>query len=146
MEIFILIFAALAVLSALLDARADAIRDNGSVNHFVEFLQAVVTVAAGVALGIIVSEYQDYTIEGLSTVGGLLVGAFVFIRFSLFNISYNRFRTPCKPLSYVGTSDKASLIDKWFMYIPEKYRVAMYALSAFIAALLLSITENLFLV
>ena len=146
MEIFILIFAVLSILSAEADAKADAIRDNGSVSHLVEFLQVIVTVAAGVILGIIVSEYHDYTIKGLSTIGGLLVGAFVFIRFSLFNLSYNRFRVPCKPLSYVGSSDKASLVDKWFTIIPEKYRVIVYAVSAFIAGVLLSIVEYILLV
>ena len=122
-RLLILLFAGFSILSAVLDAKSDAVRDNGSVNHFVEFLQVLNTVLDGVLLGIIVAQNHYYGIKTSIILFFLLIGCFTFIRFSVFNISYNNFRTPKKPLYYVGSSDKASLVDKWFTIIPEKYRV-----------------------
>ena len=140
-ELLILLFAGFSVLSAVLDAKSDAIRDNGSVNHFIEFLQVLNTVLDGVLLGIIVAQNHYYGIKTSIILFFLLIGCFTFIRFSVFNIAYNSFRVPRKPLHYVGSSDKASLVDKWFAIIPEKYRIIVYAVSAFIAVVLLSIVE-----
>lgn len=139
--LLILLFAGFSILSAVLDAKSDAIRDNGSVNHFIEFLQVLNNVLDGVLLGIIVAQNHYYGLKTSIILFFLLIGCFTFIRFSVFNISYNNFRTPKKPLHYVGSSDKASLVDKWFTIIPEKYRVIVYAVSTFIAVVLLSIVE-----
>ena len=139
--LLILLFAGFSVLSAVLDAKSDAIRDNGSVNHFIEFLQVLNTVLDGVLLGIIVTQNHYYGLKTSIILFFLLIGCFTFIRFSVFNISYNNFRTPKKPLHYVSSSNKASLVDKWVTIIPEKYRVIVYAVSTFIAVVLLSIVE-----
>ena len=143
--LLILLFAGFSVLSAVLDAKSDAVRDNGSVNHFIEFLQVLNTVLDGVLLGIIVAQNHYYGLKTSIILFFLLIGCFTFIRFSVFNITYNSFRVPRKPLHYVGSSDKASLVDKWFTIIPEKYRVIVYAVSAFIAVVLLSIVEYILL-
>ena len=139
--LLILLFAGFSILSAVLDAKSDAIRDNGSVNHLIEFLQVLNTVLDGVLLGIIVAQNHYYGLKTSIILFFLLIGCFTFIRFSVFNISYNNFRTPKKPLHYVSSSNKASLVDKWVTIIPEKYRVIVYAVSAFIAVVLLSIVE-----
>ena len=139
--LFILLFVGFSILSAVLDAKSDAIRDNGSVNHFIEFLQVLNTVLDGVLLGIIVAQNHCYGLKTSIILFFLLVGCFTFIRFSVFNVTYNSFRVPRKPLHYVGSSDKASLVDKWFAIIPGKYRIIVYAVSAFIAVVLLSIVE-----
>ena len=144
-ELLILLFAGFSVLSAVLDAKSDAIRDNGSVNHFIEFLQVLNTVLDGVLLGIIVAQNHYYGLKTSIILFFLLIGCFTFVRFSVFNISYNNFRIPKKPLHYIGSSDKASLVDKWFTIIPEKYRIIAYAVSAFIAVVLLSIVEYILL-
>ena len=143
--LLILLFAGFSVLSAVLDAKSDAIRDNGSVNHLVEFLQVLNTVLDGVLLGIIVTQNHYYGLKTSIILFFLLIGCFTFIRFSVFNITYNSFRVPRKPLHYVGSSDKASIVDKWFTIIPEKYRIIVYAVSAFIAVVLLSIVEYILL-
>ena len=139
--LLILLFAGFSVLSAVLDAKSDAIRDNGSVNHLIEFLQVLNTVLDGVLLGIIIAQNHYYGLKTSIILFFLLIGCFTFIRFSVFNITYNSFRVPRKPLHYVGSSDKASLVDKWFTIIPEKYRIIVYAVSTFIAIVLLSIVE-----
>ena len=133
-------------MSAVLDAKSDAIRDNGSVSHFIEFLQVLNTVLGGVLLGIIVAQNHCYGLKTSIILFFLLIGCFTFIRFSVFNVTYNSFRDPRKPLHYVGSSDKASLVDKWLTAIPEKYRIIVYAVSAFIAGVLLSIVEYILLV
>ena len=143
--LLILLFAGFSILSVVLDAKSDAIRDNGSVNHFIEFLQVLNTVLDGVLLGIIVAQNHYYGLKTSIILFFLLIGCFTFIRFSVFNISYNNFRVPKKPLQYVGSSDKSSLVDKWFTIVPEKYRIIAYAVSAFIAVVLLSIVEYILL-
>ena len=143
--LLILLFAGFSILSAVLDAKSDAIRDNGSVNHFVEFLQVLNNILDGVLLGIIVAQNHYYGLKTSIILFFLLIGCFTFIRFSVFNVSYNNFRAPKKPLHYVGSSDKASLVDRWFTIIPEKYRIIAYAVSAFIAVVLLSIVEYILL-
>ena len=144
--LLILLFAGFSILSAVLDAKSDAIRDNGSVNHLIEFLQVLNTVLDGVLLGIIIAQNHYYGLKTSIILFFLLIGCFTFIRFSVFNITYNSFRVPRKPLHYVGSSDKASLVDKWFTIIPEKYRIIVYAVSAFIAVVLLSIVEYILFV
>ena len=145
-ELLILLFAGFSILSAVLDAKSDAIRDNGSINHLIEFLQVLNTVLDGVLLGIIVAQNHYYGLKTSIILFFLLIGCFTFIRFSVFNIAYNSFRVPKKPLQYIGSSNKASLVDKWFTIIPEKYRVIVYAVSAFIAVVLLAMVEYILLV
>ena len=62
-ELLILLFTGFSILSAVLDAASDAIRDNGSVNHFIEFLQVLNTVLDGVLLGIIVAQNHYYGLK-----------------------------------------------------------------------------------
>lgn len=138
MTTLLLLFMLFSMLSSYFSAKGDAQRDNGKMNHYTEAFADFFLLLSAFCPVIV-----TYESDSLSA-GVLTLSAYLLFRFGAFNIFYNSSRYPKKPIHYVGSSDNASVFDKVLIRVPERFRLALYAISIFIAFTLVAIVEEVF--
>lgn len=146
MTTLLLIIALMYILSHVLDAKEDAARDNGRMNHAIEVLKKMADVLSGFFTACFISNMYHYGYTNLSLILALVLFAVAFVLFRLgsFNWAYNKARK--KPIHYIGTSDNASIIDKLMIKVPEKVRLSIYIASLFLAFTCLALIEEIILI
>lgn len=136
MEYLILISYLALVISDVADAIADAVKHTTNKTlHGVEVvLMRGLTSASAFVWGYVA--YEGNVSFWLMAVMWLVL--WMFSRLSVFNISWNL--TIKAPIHNVGTTD---IIDRLLSYIPDKFRLMIYGLSAFVAWCIVGVYEYL---